>query len=531
MSGISDLFTELRRRSIFKIATAYAVTAWLLLQLASILLPTFMAPSWVMQGVTVLIALGFPIALVLTWIFEITPQGIVRDEETGETSTGDGTSGRIFDFAIIGVLLIAVSLFAYDKFVIKEQEVADARRRPAIAVLPFVTDRDDTDSRLLADGIATELIARLSSWPSFPVIARAASFIPGLGEDIFAAGEKLDARYFVTGNLRSSSENIRVNVSITDSTNGRTVWSDSFDRQFADLLNLEEDISRTIVGQINPALLARESERAMRADPNNLDAWEAAHRGWWYVSTETQEGYDEANEWFDRSIELDPNWGWPYAAKALVIYRSYLNGWAPRTDESKQQLFKFADKAVRFDPRDAFAHHALGHAYGVINRTEESVIALARGVELNPSDAMAQACYGMQLAAANRPADAINAVEHAMTLSPEDPWMHWFTLVLARAYFAAEDYEFAEQWALRSNLLKPNFGALIHSISAAAQAGKLEIARQRVIDARAMRALPPLDALEKNFNTHTESEYTARLMDGLRMADFDTAGTDQDVTL
>jgi TolB-like protein/tetratricopeptide (TPR) repeat protein len=524
MSGVGGLYFELRRRNVLRVAWAYAVIGWLLLQVASILLPTFAAPAWIMQGVTILLAVGFPIALILAWVYDISSTGIVRDEGAGQAAADMKSVGRTFDFVVIGLLVIALSLFAYDEFVIEEIAMDQSSRRPAIAVLPFAVDVDLPDDRMLADALATELIMQLSDWPSFPVIARAASFNPDLSGDMFVAGETLDARYFVTGDMRSSNNQIRVNVSVTDTTNGRIVWSDSFNREQGDILDMEKEMSRAIVSQINPQLLATESERAVRKNPANLNAWEAAHRGWWHIGTETEAGYEEANLWFDRAIDLEPSWGWPYAAKALMIYRSYLNGWTRRTDESKQEMLEYANKAINADANDAFAHHALGHAYGVVNRRDDSINALARGVELNPNDAMASACYGMQLAAANRPQQAKEAVEHAISLSPQDPWMHWFTLVLARASFAAGDYEASERWAIRSIQLKPNFASFLHSVSAAAQAGKLDVARQRVIDMRATGPLPPVDALERNFNTHTEAEYTTRLMEGLRLADFDTAG-------
>jgi len=519
-----SLFSELRRRNVIRAMSAYVVIAWLLLQLASIVVPTFLAPPWVMQAITVMLAAGLPVVVLLSWLFNLTARGLVRDQGSGAAPASPAFSGRIVDAVIIGMLLVAVGLFAYNEFVIEKRATANLRIRPAVAVLPFTVAGNDLDDRIFADGVATELIARLSSWPNLQVLARAASFSTDLGDDIFATGRKLDARYLVTGDLQTSDGRLRLHMNVTDSTDGQTIWMERFDRGIGDLFELEEAISGAIVARIQPALLARESERAKRADPASLDAWEAAHRGWWYVSTETEDGYAEASQWFERAIALDPNWGWPYAAKGLAIYRSFLNGWQSRTDTAKRELMDYAEKAVRLDPMDAFAHHALGHAFGVVDRNEESLRALARGVQLNPNDAMAQACYGMQLAAQNRPRESIEAVEVAMSLSPDDPWMYWYTLVLARAYFAMGDYERSEEWAIRSNQIRPNFPAFLHSVSAAAHAGRIDVARQRVVDARTFRNLPPVDTLEVSFLAHTERSYTIRLMDGLRLADFDGEG-------
>lgn len=527
MSGFRGLLAELRRRNVLRIATAYVVTAWLLLQVASIILPAFLAPAWVMQGVTVLLAAGFPLAIILAWIFQLSAGGVVRDEGPETVDLPTGTSGRWLDFSIIGVLVIAVALFAYDEFVI-EKETPD--RRPAIAIIPFDVDASDDTARVLADGLATELIFRLSEWSNFPVLARAATFDPELPKNVAESGALLDALYSVSGSFQIIGDRIRVRVSLVNTEAQQTLWSETFEHDVKNIVSLENEISRDIVGKLSPQLLESESARAMRADPKNLDAWKAAHRGWWHVNTETREGYEAAMVWFDQAIEMDPNWGWPYAAKGILIYRSFLNGWLPRAPDNVEALYENATRAVALDPMDAFAHHALGHAYGAQMRRDDSINALARGVELSPHDAMAWSCYGMQLAAANRPEEAIAAAEKALSLSPKDPWMHRHVLVLARASFAVGNYRKSEELALRSIQLKPNFGAMIHSIAAAAKAGDIATARQRVIDARANGPLPPIEGLEKYFSAEAESDYGMRIIDGLRLADFSTAGKDQSET-
>ena len=520
-----SLFSELKRRNVIRTASAYAVVAWLLLQLASVLLPTFMAPPWVMQGITILLVVGFPVAIALAWIFNITPDGIVRDDDDGSATPHQ--SRYLIDASIIGVLLIAVTLFAYDEFVVEPREGISSVR-PAIAVLPFGATSDDPETRMFADGLATELIARLSSWPSMVVIARAASFADGIEDDIFAAGQRLDARYFVTGTVQQSADDLRISVSVVDSIDGSVIWSRPFDRSADNIIALQDEISTAIVGQLQPALLERESERAMRSDPANVDAWEAAHKGWWLINTETEEGYLQALEWFDAAIERDPNWGWPYAARALSMYRANLNGYVSRSEEFVAEVFTLAEKAVQLDAGDAFAHHALGHAYGMANRSDDSIRAMERGIQLNPNDAMAQGCFGMALAAAARSEEAISAIEVAMSLSPDDPWMYWFTLVLARAHFAASDYSTSKQWAERSGQIEPNFPAFLHATSSEAHLGEVEQARERVIAWRQNRWMPPsLDMLEASFRANTEADYTTRLFNGLRMADFETAGVEE----
>ena len=273
-----------------------------------------------------------------------------------------------------------------------------------------------------------------------------------------------------------------------------------------------------IVGAVYPALVQFESERAVRADPANTDAWTAALRGWWHLNLETAQGNRTAREWFATAIDSDPRWGWPHAADSLSHHRDLLSGFATAPRESVGALIKSAQTAVELDPQDGFAHHALGHAYSMMGQVDNSLAALARGVELLPSDPMANGCYGMQLAASNRPAEAIAAVEKAIALSPKDPWMHRFALVRARASFAAEDYEGTKQWALRSYQLRPSPWAVFHAAAASAYLGELDEARQRI--AESSLPLPSLENLRTSLARSTDAAYIERLAAGLTLAGY-----------
>jgi TolB-like protein len=526
--SLGRIYDELRRRNVIRVASAYAVVAWLILQIASIVFPTFDAPPWLMQGVTVLLVAGFPISVVLAWIFQITAEGIVADSGDASVTTPAPPFGRTVDFVIIGVLAMAVALFAYDEYFIETPNVdVDRQRRPAVAFVPAEAQGRSEELDIFIYGIADEMVRRLSSWPNFPAISTATSFSANVPTDVLEAGDYFDARYVASVNATSNAERLEVDIELTDTTDGRSIWSDAVivDRDvLGDILALEEEVIGAIIGQINPALLRAESERAIRQDSANIDAWTAAHRGWWYVNRETESDYRESLAWFERAIELEPNWSWPHAAKSLAYYRAILNGWGEGSREANQarnqMMFELAERAVGLDPNDSFAHHAYGHALANRGRGEESLAALARGVELNPNDAMANACYGMQLAAANRADEAILVGERAVALSPHDPWEFRFALVLTRAYFAAANYERAQAMAIRSNALRPNQFPLIHLIAATALAGDVELAKQRAIDFRDQILFPTVEVVVNVMSRSTDSDYVARLAEGLRLAEF-----------
>jgi TolB-like protein len=310
--------------------------------------------------------------------------------------------------------------------------------RLAIAVRPFDTSAADLEGEFFADGVADDLVMRLGHWRTLPVIARGTSFARDLPTDPVAAGQALDARYLVEGSVRSGAQGVKLAVFLVDAASGSSIWSGEYEPSAADALAVQSDIADAIVTRINPALLGAETERAVREDPATLDAWSAAMRGWWHLNQETQDGLDESQIWFARAAELDPTWSWPHSALALSAYRAIMNNWTSDARTTAGKLIESANRAVQLDARDAFAHHALGHAYAIQGQVEQSIGALARGVELSPNDPMANGCYAMQLAASVRPVQAQEAIDRAMSLSPEDPWQHRFALVKARAYFAPQ---------------------------------------------------------------------------------------------
>jgi TolB-like protein/class 3 adenylate cyclase/Tfp pilus assembly protein PilF len=395
--------------------------------------------------------------------------------------------------------------------------VAGLSGRPAIAVLPFKNLGGDPEQRVFADGLAEDLIVRLGSWRSFPVIARASSFNPELPKDVQEAGRELQAQYVVVGSVRRAQERIRVNVQLIDTASGRNVWASQYDRDFDDVLALQNEITDTIVGEVNPDLLRFESERAMHQDPASLDAWTTAMQGWWQFNQGTRENMMQAVGLFERAAELDPQFGYAYAGLALAHFRSLIFGWTDDPEQTAGAILAAAEKAVALDELGAEAHHALGHAFAVTGQTDRMLGAFALGVEFNPSDAMANNCYGAHLALVGRSEEAIEVVTHAMSISPRDPWAFEYRVSMAWAYFAIPDYEHALEWAERSIERGPNPMALQVAAASAGQLGRTDEARASLREL--LRLAPGLseDGLKTLFGI-AKGDFVDRLLDGLRKA-------------
>ncbi len=394
--------------------------------------------------------------------------------------------------------------------------------RPAVAVLPFDNLSGDPEQAFFADGLAEDLTTRLASWRSFPVIARNSSFAvarPHEGEavDVTRAGEQLGARYVVEGSVRRRADRVRVTVQLIDATTGHLVWAVQYDRDFSDILMLQDEISKAIVGAMYPSLLQFESERSMHRDPDDLDAWSNAQRGWWHFNQETAEDNAQAQVFFERAIELDSLWGWPYAGLALVHFKAIAHGWTNALEQAITELLNAAERAVALDDKDAFGHHALGHAYSMSGQPDKMISAFELGTKLNPNDAMATKCFGAHLALVGRSEEAIEHLNRAMAISPRDPWAYRMLVDMSRAHFAAERYEDALLWAMKSIQQRPNSDAYQVAAASAAHLDRLYEARAAVDDLLRLQPDFSLDGLRQSFAA-ANPDFVYHMIDGLRKA-------------
>jgi adenylate cyclase len=307
--------------------------------------------------------------------------------------------------------------------------------RPAIAVLPFDNLSGDADQEYFSDGIAEDLITRLSAWRWFPVIARSSSFVyKGAAVDIKRVSRELGVRYVVEGSVRKIGDRVRVTAQLIDATTGHHVWAERYDRELRDIFALQDEITEAIAAAMSPELKQFETERTVQRDPASLDAWECAHRGWWHLFQATEDRNSRARSFYEEAIRLDPQLVWAHYGLAVTHFNDVIDGLAEAPGQSIAEIVRAARRCVALDDKDPFGHFALGIAYSLTGQQEELLAALRLAVELNPSLASGYRWLGLYLAFAGQPDEAIATLEKGMRLSPQDPQMWHFLFGMAAAH-------------------------------------------------------------------------------------------------
>jgi adenylate cyclase len=390
---------------------------------------------------------------------------------------------------------------------------------PAIAVLPFENLSGDPEQEYFADGIAEDLITRLSAagW-GFPVIARNSSFVyKGQAVDVKQVSRELGVRYVVEGSVRKVGNRVRISAQLIDAATGAHVWAETYDRELRDIFAVQDEITQAIVGSINPALREAELARVARKEPRNLDAYDLATRGWWHWFKLAQEENAKARLLFERAIELDPQSSSAFVGLAYTHYGDVAFQWTDTPAESVSEMMRAARRSVELDANDARAQLALSLAYRRARQPDEMIAAAERAVELDPSFALAHAFLGSFLASHGRLEEGLASAEKAIRLSPRDPQLWFYFTQLAVVHFRARRYEDVVEWTRRSIRGNPRF-SYNRAILAAAYAhlGRLDEARAEVEEL--LRVQPGFSLAFARERSVSDPEYRDHYLDGLRKA-------------
>ncbi len=328
--------------------------------------------------------------------------------------------------------------------------------KPSIAVLPFTNMSGDPEQEYFSDGITEDIIAALSHFRSFPVIARNSTFTyKGRAIRIQQVATELGARYVLEGGIRKAGERIRITAQLVDAETGHHVWAGKFDSTVDDIFDVQDEITQKIVATIQPELAQAELEKAAVKRPENLSAWDFVLRGMALVNRHTPDDHKPARKMFQSAIELDPTYADAWAGMAW----SYLANIALVGADERQVLMKkgleAATRAVKLDDRSASAHYVLGVAYAWDEQLQKAISEAETSLQLNPYSAQARMGLGNRLDLVGRTEEGISKMEQGLQLSPRDPFCPTIMAYLCRAYLSLEKPERALEWIEKAVNLRP----------------------------------------------------------------------------
>src|SRR5215472_681670 len=364
-----NFFVELKRRNVYRAAVAYGVVAWFLTQLTTQVFPFFEIPNSAVRFVVIALAVGFPIAMLLSWVYELTPEGVVRTEDLDpvRAKSLQRATGRILDFFIIGVLLLVIAMLIVGRRPFYSQ-TGESISQKSIAVLPFENRSHDPDNAYLAEGIQDEILTHLSKIADLKVISRTSTQrYKSAPDNLPEIAKQLGVAHILEGSVQRSGDTVRVNAQLINAANDSHLWADTFDRKLTDILGVESEIAKGIAESLRAKLTGSE-EQALAVKPtNNPEAYDAYLRGLAFEArnhspSDSTDLVTKASGFYERAVQLDPNFALAWARLSRANALRYLidsvdTGYAARGEAAKRAL----ENAQRLEPNSPETLLALGY--------------------------------------------------------------------------------------------------------------------------------------------------------------------------
>jgi TolB-like protein/Tfp pilus assembly protein PilF len=412
-------FAELQRRNVYKVAVAYAVVGWLVMQVCATVVPALHLPDALTTTVVVVVLLGFPIALVLAWAFEVTPEGIKRTEEvTPDESITQATGRKLITFTVAGAV-VAAALLVWQFARPKPTAVSMAPGK-SIAVLPFDNLSEDKANAYFAEGVQDEILTRLAKVADLKVISRTSTqHFKSAPENLPEIARQLGVANILEGSVQRSGDAVRVNVQLIKASNDAHLWADIFDRKLTDIFAVESDIAKAIADKLEAKLTGSEMTAMTTHAAEDPVAYELCVKGRHFLSLRRGDNLPRAIECFQQAIGHDANYGLAYASlsEAYILLPRYTPA-DPR--DTRRKARAAAQKALELNPNLAEAHNALGKiAYDDDLDFTESTREFRRAIELNPNYAGAHHWFsGGPLESTGKFDEAVAEAKRATELDP-----------------------------------------------------------------------------------------------------------------
>lgn len=382
-----SFFGELRRRNVFRVGIAYAIAAWVILQIIDVVSPILALPEWAPRLILVFLAVGFVPALIFAWAFELTPEGLKKEKEVDRSRSITNQTGRKLDFAIIGILLVGIVFLLVDRQSDGPTQNTGSEISKSIAVLPFVNMSSDDEQDHFSDGITEEILNSLAAVKELKVAGRTSSFaFKGQNQDLRKIGDTLGVEHILEGSVRKSGTKIRITAQLIQVDDGFHMWSDTYDRELDDIFAIQDEIASEILVQLRAQLLDEvlTTVEAQRTDPQVYEWYLLAKQR---IYARTRLNIESAVALLDQAIGLDPEYAPAYAqrgiATMLLSDRNYGEVSFPEAQSSGE---KYVRQSLQLDPGLAEGWAGLGLFYSQEPGKHEAAIeALSRALDLNPN--------------------------------------------------------------------------------------------------------------------------------------------------
>jgi TolB-like protein len=494
---IDDFFTELKRRNVYKVAVAYAVVGWLIAQIATQIFPFFEIPTWAIRLVVLAIILGFPIALVIAWAFEITPEGIKR-AETADSAREHSHGGAWVYVVLIGVAL-SVALFFLGRY--SARSTASPARTQAvtnksIAVLPFENLSEEKPNAYFAEGIQNEILTKLATVGDLKVISRTSTAkYQSKPDNLRTVANDLGVATLLEGAVQKSGDKVRVNVQLIDARTDSHLWAKTYDRDFKDVFAVESEVAQEIADTLQAKLSPSESHALASVPTQDPQAYDLFLQGEYQLraaeSVPFAETYARAEEFYRQAIKRDPKFAQAYAALA---YCSVSSHWfaTRKTPAQLAEIRSWIDRALELAPDLPDAHFSLAifHYWG--HRQYEPALAeLQRTLDLQPNNAKARQTRAWILRRQGKWEQSMSEAKLAQELDPRDAQI---PANIALGFASLREWKEVERYASRALAIDPDNFLAINAQITVHLSGRGDIDRaQQILDAARERPFPAIN--------------------------------------